>query len=367
MADRALAAPGRRLTAAVLTVVLAGSLFDTAGCTADPGSPAAHPSSGGTAAATTYAGASTLIGRARTAGEWPGPYGLSGVNGDPLNDRAHVQEFCAARGRVCAVAQTYTDRTTYQSMTGGTGWTFANFDGFPGMLIVSQGLVPEGRAGDLAGCAKGQFDEHWKDFGALMVSSHRGDSVVRLGWEFNGTFMAWAGTDARTWIGCYRRAVNGIRATNPAALFDWTINAHDTPATLCGGVSTNCYPGNAYVDIVGIDNYDHFPATATKAAFDRVAAAPEGLDWLLAFAKKHGKLFAVGEWGVVASKAGGGDSAAFIRWMHDWFAQHAPDLAYEAYFSSCENSLVQSSLFRTDPGCTRNPQAAQAYRSLFSA
>jgi hypothetical protein len=28
---------------------------------------------------------------------------------------------------------------------------------------------------------------------------------------------------------------------------------------LVPGRSTNCYPGDAYVDIIGIDNYDHFP------------------------------------------------------------------------------------------------------------
>jgi hypothetical protein len=348
---------------------LAALLALATGCTAgqdEPGQPAGTAPSG-LSTATAYVGASALIARPRTAGQWPGPAGLSGVNGDPLNDRAHVDQFCSARGRACEIAQTYTDRTSYQSMTGGTGWTFANFEGFPGALVVSQGLVPEGRAADLPACARGDFDNHWKDFGALMVTYNRGDSVVRLGWEFNGDFMAWAGVNAKTWIGCYRRAVDGIRATNPAAVFDWTINAHDTAAKVCGGVSTNCYPGDAYVDIIGIDNYDHFPASRTKAGFDRVSAAPEGLTWLLAFAKKRGKLFSVGEWGVVSNADGGGDNAAFIRWMHAWFAAHATDLAYEAYFSSCENSTVQSSLFRTGTGCVANPASATAYRELFGS
>lgn len=312
-----------------------------------------------------HTGASTLIARPRTAGTWPGPNGLSGVNGDPVFDTAHVQRFCTARGRTCQVAQTYTDRRSYQSMTAGTGWTFENMAGFPGMLIVSQGLVPEGHPEDLAGCATGQFDQLWRDFGMLMVRYGRGNSVVRLGWEFNGNFMAWHASDAQTWIACYRRAADGIRATNPAVLFDWTINGHDTPDDICGGVSTNCYPGDDYVDIVGIDNYDHFPVARTLADFDRINAAPEGLDWLYAFARQHRKLFAVGEWGVVHNTDGGGDSADFVRWMHDWFAEHATGLAYEAYFSDCAAGQVQSSLFRTEPGCVANPGAAAAYRNLF--
>jgi hypothetical protein len=68
----------------------------------------------------------------------------------------------------------------------------------------------------------------------------------------------------------------------------------------------------------------------------------------------------------VSNSDGGGDSAAFVRWMHDWFAAHAPDLAYEAYFSSCETNEVQSSLFRSDDDCTQNPKASAAYRELFT-
>jgi hypothetical protein len=358
----------------VLASVALLSLLLPAGCSAQPDRPpamAASASAPATSAPATSGGpsrtaASAMIARTRTAGAWPGENGLSGVNGDPLNNAAYVEEFCTARGRPCPIAQTYTDRTSYPSMTGGTGWTFENFEDFPGVLVVSQGLVPEGRAVDLAGCAKGDFDSHWRSFGTLMVRYGRGDSIVRLGWEFNGNFMAWHARDATTWIACYRRAADGIRATNPAVILDWTINAHDTPADICGGVSTNCYPGDDYVDIIGIDNYDHFPTAPTKAAFDRVNAAPEGLTWLHAFATRHGKPFSVGEWGVVSNSDGGGDSPGFIRWMHEWFAAHAPDLAYEAYFTSCENSTVQSSLFRTGTTCTRNPGAAETYRALFT-
>jgi hypothetical protein len=332
------------------------------------GDPAATtaPTVAPTVAPVTGSGAAALIARKRPAGVWPGRLGLSGVNGDPLNNRAAVEGFCTARGKACQVAHTYTDRTSWESMTRGTGWTFEMFAGFPGALVVSQGLVPEGHHGDLAGCARGEFDQNWRDFGALMVQHGRGDSVVRLGWEFNGTFMAWHATDAKTWIACYRKAAIGIRAGNPQALFDWTINAHNTPKGVCGGRSTNCYPGDAYVDVIGIDNYDHHPVSKTKAAFDRTAAAPEGLTWLYSFARKHRKPFAVGEWGVVPTVNGGKDNPNFIKWMHAWFAKRAPFLAYEAYFSNCEAGGVQSSLFRSgDPACHQNPGSASAYRTLF--
>ena len=183
--------------------------------------------------------------------------------------------------------------------------------------------MPTGGEADLAGCAAGDFDEQWRNFGNLMVQHGRGDSVVRLGWEFNERTMPWRGIDTQAYIGCYRNAADNIRAANPDVILDWTINAHGSPDGLCGGLSTNCYPGDDYVDIIGIDNYDHYPWSPTKADFDRTAAAPEGLTWLYAFAQQHKKPFSVGEWGVVPTGDAGKENPEFIRWMHEWFAAHA--------------------------------------------
>jgi hypothetical protein len=343
-----------------------------AGCSS-PAPPAAEVSSVAAPAASAVAptagpvsrSARTMVARSRPAGAWPGPNGLSGVNGDPVLDTASVQSFCASRGRSCPVAHTYTDRDSYAAMTTGSSWTFEHFADFPGVLVISQGLVPEGGEGAMAGCAAGEYDELWRGFGSLMTEKGRGDSIVRLGWEFNVETMPWRGTDARTYISCFRKAATAIRATNPKVLIDWTINAHRTPAGLCAGVSTTCYPGDDYVDIIGIDNYDHFPWSPTEEDFDRTAARPEGLSWLYAFAKAHGKPFSVGEWGVVPTADAGKENPAFVRWMHEWFAAHAPDLAYEAYFSDCGAGGVQSSLFNTSPECRRNPGSAQMYRSLY--
>lgn len=366
----AVAPSSSRLLVAAVVLALAG----LTAC--DPGtdqpdsrgsSATATPSSSRPASSAASRSAAALIALPRTAGTWPGPNGLSGVNGDPILDTAHVEQFCTARGRPCKVAQTYTDRTTYETMTSGSPWTFDFFADFAGALVISQGLVPMGGEADLAGCAAGDFDQQWRNFGNLMVGHGRGDSVVRLGWEFNEATMAWRGIDTQAYISCYRNAADNIRSVNPDVILDWTINAHGSPDGLCGGVSTNCYPGDEYVDIIGIDNYDHYPWSPTKADFDRTAAAPEGLSWLYAFAQEHRKPFSVGEWGVVPTGDAEKENPDFIRWMHEWFAAHADNLAYEAYFSDCGPGGVQSSLYNTDPNCTRNPGSAEVYRELWTA
>jgi hypothetical protein len=338
----------------------------------DPGKPATTPPAtvpAATASAPPAGDASrsarAAIARPRVAGQWPGRNGLSGVNGDPSLDTASVQAFCTARGRSCPLAHTYTDRTSYPSMTSGTAWTFERFADFPGVLVISQGLVPEGGEAELGACALGRYDDDWRAFGELMTRQGRGDSIVRLGWEFNVETMAWRGTHTPSYIGCFQHAVTAIRQTNPQVLIDWTINAHRTPAGLCGGVSTGCYPGDAYVDIIGIDNYDHYPWSPTEEVFDRIAGRAEGLSWLYAFARQHGKPFSVGEWGIVPTADAGRENPSYVKWMHDWFAAHAVHLAYEAYFSNCEAGGVQSSLFNTAGGCRPNPGSAAMYRSLY--
>jgi hypothetical protein len=295
-------------------------------------------------------------------------HGKSGVNGDPVIDRASVEAFCTWRGRDCEVAHVYTDRTSWQAMTRGTGWTFDNFAGFPGQLVVSQGLLPEGHNADLAACAAGAHDQDWRDFGTLMVQKGRAASVVRLGWEFNATFMPWGATDTKLWKACYRHAALAIRSTNPSVILDWTINSHGTPSEICGGVSTNCYPGDDVVDIIGIDNYDMAPSASSSADFDRIAAAPDGLTWIYNFAKRHGKKFSVGEWGVAPGSKHNrsGENPPFIRWMHAWFAAHAADLAYEAYFNDCAADVESNLHRRAGPDCARQSvNAATVYKSLF--
>jgi hypothetical protein len=337
-----------------------------------PSSPGTAPASVSASAPSSPAGTDPRSARAhlnlpRTAGAWPGEYGLSGVNGFPILNTASVTEFCAARGRPCTMAQTYTDRTGYDSMTRDSDWVFEFFADFDGVLVISQALVPDSGEKLVAGCAAGDYDQNWRDFGALMVKHGRGDSIVRLGWEMNESSMAWRGLDTDDYIACYRTAADAIRETNPQVVLDWTINGHNTPAVLCGGLSTNCYPGDDYVDIVGIDNYDHHPWSPTKADFDRTAAAPEGLDWLFGFARAHGKLFSVGEWGVMPTGDAGKDNPDFVRWMHEWFAEHAPYLVYEAWFQRCDGDFSQSAILRPDdPECLPNTGSSEVYTELFS-
>ncbi len=242
--------------------------------------------------------------------------------------------------------------------------------GWPGKLVISQPPFPNDGS-TMAACAAGTYDSHWSAFGTSLVSNGRGDSIIRIAWEFNGDFMYWHATnDAAQFIQCWNHVAAAIKGADPRALLDWTINSKYTPTDSCMGDATNCYPGDQYVDYIGIDNYDEWPPSTTTP-FDTIASAPGGLSWLYAFAQQHHKRFSVGEWGVVSSASagsnGGGDNPAFVQNMWNWFQAHTTTGLYESYFSTSLPGEVDSKIIDNTTGMCGcdNPMASAKYRQLW--
>jgi hypothetical protein len=299
--------------------------------------------------------------RAATTGPFP-----SGVAAHTL---AEANTWASFRGRPNDVIVMYTDRGSWRSVTspwmGGSTSTFA---GFAGTWVISQPLFPDSgpEKGNLTDCAAGDYDAHWRQFGRWLVSNGRGNSFVRLGWEFNGLWFAWAATDPQAWIQCFRHASSAIKAASPKVRIDWNLNAHGSTTSVG---AFDLYPGDQYVDVVGIDTYDQYPPSPTSAAFDAQCNGDAGLCQVITFARTHNKLFSVPEWGVVSqqnTKAGragaaGGDNPIYVEKMYETFIRNADILAYEAYFPDSEINNVRSSL--VDPNL--NPSSAAAYQRLF--
>lgn len=139
------------------------------------------------------------------------------------------------------------------------------------------------------------------------------DAVIRLGWEFDGNWMPWEATQhPELYVAAFRHIVNLMRTISGGFVFDWTGAA---------GQSFNgelAYPGDGYVDIVGMDIYDE-PGVNVAAEL-----APRA-----AFAAAHGKEVSYAEWGLTSSR---GDDPAFIQAMASWFGGQGPRLAYQSYF-----------------------------------
>jgi Glycosyl hydrolase family 26 len=107
-------------------------------------------------------------------------------------------------------------------------------------------------------------------------------------------------------------------------LFDWDINACTQPIPYL-----NYYPGNAYVDILGLDFYDQgCDQPNTALSYSQLANEPYGLTSFEAFAAAQGKPMSFPEWGLASDPAG--DDPAYIDGIANTVAHG--DFAFQAYF-----------------------------------
>ncbi|HEV2712784.1 MAG TPA: glycosyl hydrolase, partial [Gaiellaceae bacterium] len=119
--------------------------------------------------------------------------------------------------------------------------------------IYSVPLLPAS-GGSLREGAAGAYNEHFRRLAQTLVATGEGDAVLRLGWEFNGAWFRWsAAHEPAAFASYWRQIVTTMRGVPGAAFrFDWC------PILGNGAVAAErAYPGDAYVDYIGLDVYDH--------------------------------------------------------------------------------------------------------------
>ncbi len=204
-----------------------------------------------------------------------------------------------------------------------------------------------------------------------MVAGGQANSIVRLGWEFNAAWFPWgADGEATTFIAYWRQIVDTMRSVaGQNFTFVWNPNA--------GGSDDlgDYYPGNAYVDLIGLDLYDQAwgnygspdcnGAVCQQEEFRTLLTERNGLRWLARFAASQGKPVALPEWGLAASsptdlngryvdeELGGGDDPTFINAMAQWINRNN---VYETTFWQFNGSLLSP---------TSNPLSYTAFVSDF--
>lgn len=226
-------------------------------------------------------------------------------------------------------------------------------------LVLSVPLLPDSGA-DLRTGAEGKYDHYFQSLATLLVRQGFPDATIRLGWEFNDGEFPWAvrpgggpnGTaSSDDFILYWRHVVSAMRSvTGSRFMFDWTVNnGHsDVPAE-------QAYPGDGFVDIIGIDAYDQVWGPNGAEVKDpphrwrSISDGPHNLNWWAAFARRHRKPVGLPEWGVLDRGHGGGDNSYYVRQMLTWTKQNK--VVYEIYFNA-DQSNISSGAF---------PRAAAAY------
>ena len=238
-------------------------------------------------------------------------------------------------------------------------------------VVVSLDLIPESVSDNNypltweQPCADGNYDQYATDLARNLVSHGAGDIVIRLGVEANGNweddYVGSTAPEMSAWAQCYDNEVTAMRAVQGANfLFVWNPNVCYADLPL-----REWYPGNSYVDIIGVDAYDvdcwtlkSVSQEGWAAYFTDSAASTPGDDNfpslanIEAFAAANGKPLSFPEWGLIAGMP---DDPTYVTDMGQMFSDES--FSFESYFDNSTDQVV--------PLGSAIPSATNAYSHAF--
>ena len=187
--------------------------------------------------------------------------------------------------------------------------------------------------------ASGAYDGYFKVLAQRLAALGSGDAIIVPGWEMNGTtYTDRCAPDPAAWQQYWRDIVTAMRSV-PGTDFRFDFD----PSRGLDDIDwESCYPGDATVDIIGMDSYDQAPGLSFADYVDE----PDGLAAQVAFAAAHHKPVSYPEWGLSQY----GDDPAYVSAMLAWIGAH--DVVYQTITDYCPHGVFE---------CTANPSSAAAY------
>jgi hypothetical protein len=187
------------------------------------------------------------------------------------------------------------------------------------------------------------------------------NAIIRIGWEMNEPYFAWAvgGAGGGDVTGAaYVAAFRHVAAIAHSFGFrvDW-----------CPGLGLNSgpadafYPGDAYVDIIGEDFYDTFGKDLPY-----YETFLYGLYWQAAFAKLHNKSMAYDEWGCSGTGSTDAHCANIINGMAGWFKTN-PVKYFNFWNSNSNPYLAHEICDNGTPGACGSPYQEPLSAAAFLA
>lgn len=229
------------------------------------------------------------------------------------------------------------------------GWAVDLWSQIDRPVFWSVPLIPNGAT--LQEAATGAYDDHYRQVASELAGTRPEDPtlIVRTGWEFNGNWFAWhAAGQEDAFIGAWHHFVDSFRSVSDRFAFDWCPNIGDL-----GMDPAKAYPGDNYVDIIGVDVYylKSEQPDDNNAAWDWMLNEKYGLQWHHDFAEAHHKPMSYPEWGVQ------GDSVQYLDHVAQWFQDNP--VSYQTLWDS--NSAYAGKLSDGQYGAT-----GDEYRALFA-
>jgi len=277
-----------------------------------------------------------------------------------------------------------------------------------GTFILTVPMLPGNKSTPLAGTSLASgaahgYDAHYITLAQNLVNAHMADHmIIRLGHEFNGNWYAWhvlhKNTDINSatglpyddcpanFVAYFQNIVTAMRGVTGAANLKFCWNGAGVWSSY---PVSDAYPGDSYVDYVGIDVYDQSWA-ANSYPYPAGATDPQKLtcqqnawnNWIYPtyqngivtwknLAVAHSKPLAIPEWGVTdrtdGSNAGHGglDNTYFVQQMYNFIQDPANNVAFHIYFDVNAGDGAHQITQLPSGGTTEFPQSAALVRKLF--
>jgi hypothetical protein len=296
---------------------------------------------------------------ARAGSSWTSESGLSWRSGQACHTRYDLERH---RGRRHDVYVEFSGRSNFADVVRTvSNWHPRVYAQRPGRLSLALPMLTNDMRFEWQRCLNGSLDRYFLDIGRALHSKGLGSAIIRLGWEANGSGFPWKiRENVSEYKTCFQRQVRLLRSVAPGLQIDWTMRK----ATEGRHGAHMLYPGDQFVDIIGVNYYDWWPAARTQRDWDAAYSStyqggPRGLGTWLAFARSRGKKLSVPEWGVATGAGAGGDNPFYVQKMHETFRRNASSIAYEGYFNCGDrHRLYPNTLF---------PRSSAAYRQFWSS
>ncbi len=239
---------------------------------------------------------------------------------------------------------------------GSLNWLLTPYRGSGYTLSLGVPILPTDSSGNAVGTlaqgATGAFNSYCVTLAQTLVAGGQSNAYLRLGWEFDGSWMPWAATTPgaeASFASYFQQIVTAMRSV-PGEQFRFVWNPDAGAFTQSGYSVAAAYPGNAYVDVIGLDAYDQSWAVSLTPTNAWSSTTLPTLTAAQQFASSNGKPLAVPEWGVALRSDGHGlgDDPYYINQMAAWMQNSSNNVTYESYFddnSGGVNSLITGGSF----------------------
>ncbi|HEY6737081.1 MAG TPA: glycosyl hydrolase [Candidatus Saccharimonadia bacterium] len=265
------------------------------------------------------------------------------------------QDFGTWRGSPTGIVGTWSDNSAECQAT---QCALSGYDDWNGAVDAAIGGFYGGESWQSA--ASGAYDTRFRQ-ALQQIYAHWGSKTIvfiRFAHEFNGDWYDWKVTSGNvdafktTWQHVHQMVKEELIDKGKNAQLVWSPNdGNHSDAT-----AEQMWPGDQYVDVVGVDSYGWEGDTAapTAGSIDN----PRGIEMWRQFAQKHGKPMSFPEWGTDPSHTY--DEPQYIKDMNTFMTQHAGSgpgqIIYDVYFNAWGADKIYPD--------TSVPNSVSMYKSL---